>query len=235
MTVTVSNATVLNGCRTTRIYCRPDCSAGRRTKPENRVHFNSHEEARASGYRACKVCKPDLPDVTPETFFITRYNSPLGRYVLVNSQRGVVCVEPEDTAVVRLDRWKREDIRILDGNERNQKVAGELNAYFAGKLREFSVPLDLRGTDFQHQVWKLLCDIPYGETRSYGQIAIALGRPNASRAVGRANGSNPVSIIVPCHRVIGTDGKLVGYGGGLDRKQVLLDLEARVLRENPSA
>jgi methylated-DNA-[protein]-cysteine S-methyltransferase len=102
----------------------------------------------------------------------------------------------------------------------------ELDAYFAGDLREFSIPLDLQGTEFQRRVWGLLLPIPYGETKSYGQIASALGRPKASRAVGQAIGTNPVAIIVPCHRVIGASGGLVGYGGGLHRKQALLDLEA---------
>ena len=141
-------------------------------------------------------------------------------------------MEPEEQVAARIARWEREGIPTQD-DEQNQDVARELDAYFAGRLRQFSVPLDLRGTDFQHQVWEQLRRIPYGETRSYGEVACALGRLNASRTVGRANGSNPVAIIVPCHRVIGANGKLVGYAGGLDRKQFLLDLEARVLRQRP--
>ena len=168
----------------------------------------------------------------PEIFFLTRYQSPIGSYVLASSQRGVVWVKSENHMTTRLDRWEKDGIQIQNGSRRNREVAAELDAYFAGDLRQFSVPLDLRGTDFQRQVWKLLLDIPYGETRSYGQIASALGRPTASRAVGRANGTNPVAIIVPCHRVIGANGELVGYGGGLDRKQALLDLEAKVLRKS---
>ena len=148
-----------------------------------------------------------------ETFFLTRYQSPVGTYVLASSLRGVVLVKSENQMMTRLDRWKRDDIKIQDGNRHNREVAAELDAYFAGNLRQFGVPLDLRGTDFQRQVWQLLQGIPYGETRSYGQIASALGRPTASRAVGRANGTNPVAIIVPCHRVIGANGELVGYGG----------------------
>ena len=152
---------------------------------------------------------------------------------MVSSPQGVVCVDPEDRAAPRLARWRRDGVQIRDGNGHNREVARELDAYFAGKLRQFSVPLDLRGTDFQRRVWELLRDIPYGETRSYGQVACTLACPTASRAVGRANGSNPISIVVPCHRVIGADGKLIGYGGGLDRKQALLDLEARVLHRKP--
>jgi len=166
-----------------------------------------------------------------ETFFLTYYDSPLGKYILVGSRRGVVCVKTESRAEARLARWKRDGIRIQEDADYNHKAVAELNEYFTGNLRQFSVPLDLRGTDFQLRVWKLLQEIPYGETRSYGQIASALGRPAASRAVGRANGANPVAVIVPCHRVIGANGKLVGYGGGLDKKQALLDLEAKVLRQ----
>lgn len=101
----------------------------------------------------------------------------------------------------------------------------QLDAYFAGTLVEFDLDLDLVGTDFQRRVWKALLTIPYGETRSYGQIAVQIGSPNASRAVGLANGHNPIGIIVPCHRVIGANGSLTGYGGGLDRKKKLLDME----------
>ena len=227
------NETAIIGCRTTKIYCRLDCPAGRHMKPENGVFFESREEARASGYRPCKICKPDEPRVAPEVFFLSRYDSPLGTYILVSSQRGVVCVETEEKVSDCLTRWQREGIQVKDGNsEYNNAVAGELDEYFAGRLREFTIPLDLRGTLFQRRVWELLCGIPYGETRSYGQVSHALGRPTAVRAVGGANARNPISIIVPCHRVIGSDGKLVGYGGGLDRKGALLKLEANVLRHN---
>lgn len=101
----------------------------------------------------------------------------------------------------------------------------QLRAYFAGDLKEFTLQLDLGGTPFQRTVWDELRRIPYGETRSYGQLADALGNPKASRAVGLANGRNPVGIIVPCHRVVGAGGALTGYGGGLERKQRLLDFE----------
>lgn len=112
-----------------------------------------------------------------------------------------------------------------DVNEWMMQTARELRAYFAGELRVFSIPLDLAGTEFQLSVWHYLTKIPYGETRSYAQVAEAVGRPSAVRAVGAANGSNPVAIIVPCHRVIGSNGKLTGYGGGLPLKKRLLELE----------
>jgi methylated-DNA-[protein]-cysteine S-methyltransferase len=106
-----------------------------------------------------------------------------------------------------------------------KEATGQLRAYFSGRLREFRLPLDYQGTDFQKRVWRQLETIPYGETRSYAQIAAAIGSPRAVRAVGAANGANPIAIIVPCHRVIGSAGKLVGYGGGLPLKQRLLELE----------
>ena len=106
-------------------------------------------------------------------------------------------------------------------------VVRQLDAYFAGRLRQFDLPLAPAGTAFQQRVWRALCDIPYGETVSYGQLARRIERPAAVRAVGAANGQNPISIVIPCHRVIGSDGRLVGYGGGLPAKSALLDLERR--------
>ncbi|OMC44793.1 methylated-DNA--[protein]-cysteine S-methyltransferase [Mycobacterium sp. IS-1264] len=103
----------------------------------------------------------------------------------------------------------------------------QLGAYFAGELTDFDLELDLRGSEFQQRVWKALLTIPYGETRSYGEIAEQIGAPGAARAVGLANGHNPIAIVVPCHRVIGASGSLTGYGGGLDRKRTLLELEKR--------
>lgn len=103
----------------------------------------------------------------------------------------------------------------------------QLRAYFAGKLRDFDIPLDPQGTDYQLRVWRELRKIPYGETISYGELARRMGRPAASRAVGAANGRNPISIMIPCHRVIGADGTLTGYGGGLEAKRWLLEHEAK--------
>ena len=108
-------------------------------------------------------------------------------------------------------------------------VVDQLKAYWAGELTDFDVPVRLEGTDFQRRVWAGLMDIPYGTTWSYGQLALHIGAHNAQRAVGLANGKNPVAIIVPCHRVIGAAGKLVGYGGGLERKSFLLALEGVTL------
>jgi methylated-DNA-[protein]-cysteine S-methyltransferase len=111
------------------------------------------------------------------------------------------------------------------GEEPFATAAGQLAAYFAGELTEFDLPLAPAGTDFQRRVWNGLRAIPYGQTISYGELARRVGNPAASRAVGLANGRNPIAIVVPCHRVIGTDGSMTGYGGGLDRKRFLLALE----------
>ena len=114
--------------------------------------------------------------------------------------------------------WRREDDAFPE-------VRSELDEYFAGERTDFGVALEMKGTPFQRTVWSALREIPYGETRSYGELARAIGNPSAVRAVGLANGRNPIAVIVPCHRVIGADGTLTGYGGGLERKRTLLDLE----------
>ena len=114
---------------------------------------------------------------------------------------------------------------VPDRNALTTEVDQQLDAYFRGRLRDFDLPLETPGTDFQREVWDALRTIPYGETRSYSELARQVGRPHAVRAVGRANGFNALAIVVPCHRVIGADGRLVGYGGGVWRKQRLLDLE----------
>lgn len=212
---------VIHGCRTTKIYCRPNCPPGQRTKAENWVYFQSVEEVRTSGYRACKVCRPDEE---PETLFLTRYNSPLGTYILISSQKGVCYLSPEDEEDY-FARWQRSGARFQEDGEYSRAAVDELDAYFAGHLRRFTVPIDLRGTDFQRLVWEILLDIPYGKTLSYGQVACVAGRCNGPRAVGQAIGRNLISIIVPCHRVIGSNGGLTGYGGGLPRKRALLKLE----------
>lgn len=228
MNSTPSQINEFASCRTTRVYCRPGRLAGKRTKPENRVYCASREEAMAYGYRSRRICRPVGFDPKPEILFTTYYDSPLGRYILISSKKGVVCIEPAEQEITYVTGCRRENIQFQEDTICNQKAAAELDAYFEKKLRRFSVSLDIRGTEFQRRVWEALLNIPYGETRSYGEIARAIGHPTASRAVGLATGANPISIIIPCHRVIGANGKLVGYGGGLNRKQALLDLESSV-------
>ena len=148
--------------------------------------------------------------------------SPVGELRLFASAEGLVAIlwENDSPRRVRLGEAVVDDRHpVLVETER------QLGEYFAGKRKTFSVALDMRGTRFQKNVWEALVAIPFGETRSYGQLAQQLGNPRASRAVGAANGRNPVSIIVPCHRVIGSSGKLTGFAGGLDIKARLLGLE----------
>jgi methylated-DNA-[protein]-cysteine S-methyltransferase len=148
--------------------------------------------------------------------------SPIGPLKLVASNHGLVAIlwESDNPRRVRLsEQSEAPDHSILVRTE------NELKEYFAGKRDAFTVPLDMRGTHFQKQVWEALLGIPFGETRTYGQLAVQLGNPKATRAVGAANGRNPLAILVPCHRVIGSSGKLTGFAGGLDAKAHLLELE----------
>jgi len=161
----------------------------------------------------------------------------IGPLFLASSSRGLVALEfdarlPGQQSIRPNPRDLREEIRHdkkgfqFEGSVRlMQLYLLELEEYFAGQRREFTFPLDLRGTDFQLACWRALLAIPYGETRSYADIARAVGKPNAFRAVGMANNRNPIAIVVPCHRVIASDGTLCGYGGGLDVKRKLLELE----------
>ena len=148
--------------------------------------------------------------------------SPIGKLKLVASDKGLVAILWEN------DRPGRVRLGEMVEDERHPvfvETERQLREYFAGRLREFSVALDMRGTRFQRDVWEMLLAIPFGETRSYGELARQMGNPRATRAVGAANGRNPVSIIVRCHRVIGASGKLTGFAGGLDVKARLLNPE----------
>ncbi|MFH9586266.1 methylated-DNA--[protein]-cysteine S-methyltransferase [Streptomyces luteogriseus] len=147
-------------------------------------------------------------------------DSPYGPLTLV-AEEGVLCglyMTDQRHRPQQETFGTRDDTLFAEAEE-------QLKAYFAGELKEFTVELSLAGTPFQRAVWDELRRIPYGETRTYGQLADSLGTPTASRAVGLANGRNPIGIIVPCHRVVGANGGLTGYGGGLERKQRLLDFE----------
>ena len=155
----------------------------------------------------------------------TRMESPVGPLMLVADSSGLRRIDfVNGRNPAQSDQHWRENTEHLDETIR------QLWAYFAGELETFDLPLAPQGTPFQLSVWNRLCEIPYGETISYGELARHLGNPNASRAVGLANGSNPISIVIPCHRVIGSNGKLTGYGGGLPIKEKLLALERRQLR-----
>ena len=173
------------------------------------------------------------------TLFRTVMDSPLGPLTLVASDRGLRAVmwpddepladEPVDDQLIEDDSPEVDSIddELIDDATHPVLVAAvsQLQEYFEGRRTNFDLPLDLVGTHFQLACWLALDEIPYGETRTYGEQASSLGRPTATRAVGAANGRNPVSIVLPCHRVIGADSSLTGFGGGLDAKRWLLDHE----------
>ncbi|MDR1489384.1 MAG: methylated-DNA--[protein]-cysteine S-methyltransferase [Desulfovibrio sp.] len=158
----------------------------------------------------------------------------MGKICFYDSPVGRLCLVEEDEALTGLSFVREDPAEMLRAapepvSPESRLLAAacvQLGEYFAGRRGVFDLPLDPRGTDFQREVWEALRAIPFGETRSYAQVAAAVGRPRAFRAVGSANNKNPVGIIIPCHRVIGSDGSLVGYAAGLERKRFLLDLEA---------
>jgi len=165
---------------------------------------------------------------------LARLVTPLGPMIAGATDRGICLLEFSErrmleTQLARLE--KQFNARLLPGPSAYvDTLRNELDLYFTGRLREFSVPLDTAGTEFQKRVWQALRTIPYGQTRSYKEQAFMIGQPKAVRAVGRANGDNRISIIIPCHRVIGDNGQLTGYGGGLWRKRFLLDLEQKKIK-----
>jgi O-6-methylguanine DNA methyltransferase len=168
-----------------------------------------------------------------ETLHCAEMDSAIGPLFLAASIQGLVALEfdarlPGQQSIrpnPRHLRQEKKNFAFEDSPRMMSLYIGELEEYFAGKRRQFSFPLDLRGTDFQLACWRALLAIPYGETRTYADIARAVGKAHAFRAVGMANNRNPVAVVVPCHRVIASDGTLCGYGGGLDVKRKLLELE----------
>ncbi|PSD38471.1 methylated-DNA--[protein]-cysteine S-methyltransferase [Acinetobacter radioresistens] len=152
-------------------------------------------------------------------------NSPVGRLRLIANEKALVAVlwEKEQPKRIQLA-----ELVVEPEHPVLLQVRQQLEEYFEGNRQRFDIPLDFAGTEFQKLVWTELLKIPYGQTRSYGQIAQAIGRPKAMRAVGAANGRNPISIIAPCHRVIGASGALTGFAGGLDNKTILLNLEKNI-------
>ena len=159
-------------------------------------------------------------------------------HAVIDSMLGPLTIVAEDGQIrclyMDLQRHRPDDRELGEPDQGGRDVepfkaaADQLDAYFAGERTTFDLPLAARGSDFQQRVWAALLGIPYGATESYGDLAQRIGSPGAARAVGLANGKNPIGIVIPCHRVVGSDGSLTGYGGGLDRKRQLLDLERAV-------
>ena len=163
-----------------------------------------------------------------ERLHVARVDTPIGSLRLASTDVGLAFLELPHSNGSGLAGWLRRwapGARVEEGFKPNQSAAKQLLEYLEGKRRQFELALDLRGTAFQLAVWRALCAIPYGETISYAEQARRVGRPHAARAVGAANGANPIAIVVPCHRVVSAGGKLGGYGGGLPLKKRLLALE----------
>jgi O-6-methylguanine DNA methyltransferase len=181
-----------------------------------------------AGREAGGIVTRMAPASAIEIVHTARVESPIGALRLASTAAGLAFLELPHSNGSGLAGWLRRwtpGARVEEGFKPNQSAAKQLIEYLEGKRRDFELALDLRGTDFQLAVWRALCAIPYGETISYAEQARRVGRPNAPRAVGAANGANPIAIIVPCHRVVNADGKLGGYGGGLELKARLLALE----------
>jgi O-6-methylguanine DNA methyltransferase len=228
---TVMPATI-TAVRTTKIFCREGCPA--RPLAKNTARYDSVGAALADGYRPCRRCHPLHDPARPparnaRVALLAIIETPLGPMIGAALDEMLVMLEFHDRRML-LTQFKRlahylgctfavGTAPVLE--ETRRQVA----AYFAGRLESFSVPIATPGTAFQQQVWAELQRIPIGTTRSYAEQARALGHPAAVRAVARANGDNRLAIIVPCHRVIGADGRLTGYGGKLWRKQALLERE----------
>lgn len=164
--------------------------------------------------------------------YCTSFDSKIGTIYVASTDRGIckVCIPKEtkkDFFAWLMTHFNEED--VVENKSRNKEVIDQLIRYFNGKLARFSTPLDLRGTSFQLRVWKELKNIPYGSTISYKQLARRVGVPRGFQAVGNANGNNPIPIIIPCHRVIGTDGSLTGYAAGIKTKEFLLRAEGALL------
>ena len=209
--------------RTTGIFCRPSCRV-RKPLPSNVEYLTDADAARAAGYRACLRCQPE----NATTVAVREIATPIGRMTLGATERSVVLADFTDRPMMpaqlasvrrRIGPTVQRDAPLL------VRLEEQLRDYFAGRRAAFDLPLELPGSAFQERVWSELRQIPYGETISYRELAMRVGTPAASRAVGRANGANRLAVIVPCHRVVAAGGGLGGYGGGLAAKRHLLDLE----------
>lgn len=223
------DARFVGAVRTTGIYCRPSCRA-RKPFPANVTYPPDAAAARAAGYRPCLRCHPD--DARSVT--LREIATPIGPMTLGATDDALVLADfserrmmPAQLATTRrrIGPTSPGSSPLLDRAER------QLREYLSGSRVAFDLPIQLPGPPFQERVWDELLRIPYGATISYGELARRVGVPAASRAVGRANGSNRIAVIVPCHRVIAAGGGLGGYGGGLPAKRFLLDLEARAPSE----
>jgi len=211
--------------RTTGIYCRPSCRV-RKPLRKNVSFLRDPETALAAGYRACLRCHPE----DGATVTVREIDTPIGRMTIGATDSAVVLADFSHRPMMRaqLASVRRRIGPTVPGDAPLlERVEAQLGEYFAGRRQDFDLTLDLPGSPFQERVWGELTRIPYGDTITYRELAERVDASPGWRAVGRANGSNRLAVIVPCHRVVATGGGLGGYGGGLPAKRFLLDLEAR--------
>jgi len=210
--------------RTTGIFCLPSCRV-RKPLPKNVEYLADATTARAAGYRACLRCQPEV--ARPVT--LTMIETPIGPMLAGATDDAVVLCDFAERPMIaaQVASVRRRIGPTTEGSSPLLgRLAGQLDEYFAGARRDFDLPIDMPGSAFQERVWNELRRIPYGATISYRELAERVDAGAAYRAVGRANGSNRVAVIVPCHRVVAANGGLGGYGGGLPAKRTLLELEA---------
>jgi methylated-DNA-[protein]-cysteine S-methyltransferase len=216
----------LGGHRGNRVYGSLDCEGAKRWIEKGhyvsqRVFFADERTAVAAGYRPCANCMPEsYARWKARPTLYSEHDSPVGPLLLSGDADALTGLGFKRGAAP--SGWVRDDARFT-------RERAQLDEYFAGERTDFDFPVRLDGPQFDKLVWKELEAIPYGTTATYGEIAERIGKPGRARAVGAANGRNPIAIVVPCHRVIGAGGKLTGYGGGLERKRELLVLEGALL------
>ncbi len=236
-----ANGQFIVGVQTTKIYCLPACRPPRKPKPENVNFYETIDDARAAGLRACKLCKPDDfyaklgqggAEMQQErlAYVDTITEAPGPLVFAVNTDGALLWLKFLDGEYTRSleEELAHEGYTVAHDLDRTAQAREELAAYCAGQRQTFDLPLVFSGSPWQKLVWQALTQIPFGETRTYGQIAAFLDQPGAARAVGRANATNRLPLVVPCHRVVGANGSLTGFGGGIHLKVRLLDHEARV-------
>ncbi|MGN0550920.1 MAG: methylated-DNA--[protein]-cysteine S-methyltransferase [Acutalibacteraceae bacterium] len=198
------------GDKSTKIYCMPSCTA-KIPREKNIVLFRSKVEAEEKGYSPCTKCRPN------EEWSQGVYDTELGKIRIIE----------KNGFVTELGFLSHNSVDYVNPSKITDETAKQIEEYIKGQRKSFDIPIKPSGTDFQITVWENLVKIPYGETRTYLEIARQIGRPQACKAVGKANNKNPLLIIIPCHRVIGSNNSLTGYAAGLDVKQKLLEIEKK--------
>jgi AraC family transcriptional regulator, regulatory protein of adaptative response / methylated-DNA-[protein]-cysteine methyltransferase len=227
-----ADGTFYYSVKMTGVYCRPSC-ASRLAKPKNVSFHLTREEAERAGFRPCKRCKPDRKDVEPlramDEIQFTVSESSYGPVLVGQSRKGVCAVlfGSDRDALLHDLQGRFPGVMLVDGGDKVEALAARVVAYMESPIGSPDVPLDIRGTGFQRRVWQALREIPAGSTASYTDVARRIGLPKAARAVAQACAANNLAVLIPCHRVVRSDGALSGYRWGVERKRALLERESR--------